>query len=225
MAVQLPPGAALGRTEQALKAVQEKARSLGFVREVIGIAGVSVLDGNASLSSSGVAYLMLKDWSERHGKDADLRSLYDRTNEAMRDMDGICTLVIVPPAIQGLGNVGGFTMMVELRDGSTDFTRLQSSVNGIVAAAGNDDGLQRVAMPFRADAPQVRLEVNRVKAEMLGVSVGDVFQALSTALGSSYVGRINRFGRAFQVYAQADQDFRLTVRALSQIAVRSASGA
>lgn len=225
VAVQLPPGAALGRTEQALQRVQERARSLGFVREVIGIAGVSVLDGNASLSSGGVAYLMLKDWSERHGKDADLRSLYDRTSDALRDMDGMRTLVIVPPAIQGLGNVGGFTMMVELRDGSTDFARLQSSVSGIVTAAGNDGGLQRVATPFRADAPQVRLEVNRVKAEMLGVSVGDVFQALSTTFGSSYVGQINRFGRVFQVYAQADQDFRLTVQALSQIAVRSAGGA
>lgn len=225
VSVQLPPGAALGRTEQALQRVQEKARSLGFVREVIGIAGVSVLDGNASLSSSGVAYLMLKDWSARHGKDADLRSLYERTDDALRNMEGMRTLVIVPPAIQGLGNVGGFTMMVELRDGSTDFARLQSAANGIVAAAGNDGGLQRVATPFRADAPQVRLEVNRVKAEMLGVSVGDVFQALSTAFGSSYVGQINRFGRVFQVYAQADQDFRLTIRALSQIAVRSTGGA
>ena len=223
--VQLPPGAALGRTEQALQRVQEKARTLGFVREVIGIAGVSVLDGNASLSSGGVAYLMLKDWSERHGSDADLRSLYDRIGAALQDLDGARVMVIVPPAIQGLGNVGGFTTMVELRDGSTDFARLQSVVNRVVSAAGDDPALQRVATPFRADAPQVRLDVDRVKAETLGVSVADVFGALSTAFGSSYVGQINRFGRVFQVYAQADQDFRMTARALGQVTVRAASGA
>ena len=73
-----------------------------------------------------------------------------------------------------------------------------------MARAGKDPALQRTATPFRADAPQVRLEVDRVKAEMLGVSVGDVFAALSTAFGSSYVGQVNRFGRVFQVYAQAD---------------------
>ncbi len=223
--VQLPPGAALGRTEQVLQRVQEKARTLGFVREVIGIAGVSPLDGNASLSSSGVAYVMLKDWSQRHGPDGDLRSLYDRTSDALSGIEGARTLVIVPPAIQGLGNVGGFTMMVEMRDGSTDFTRLQSVVNNLVNTAAKDPALQRVASPFRADAPQVRLDVDRVKAESLGVSVGDVFRALSTAFGSSYVGQINRFGRVFQVYAQADQDFRMTARALSQIAVRGAGGA
>ena len=225
VAVQLPPGAALGRTEEALRRVQEKARTLGFVREVIGIAGISVLDGNASLSSNGVAYLMLKDWSQRHGADADLRSLYDRTFAAMGAIEGARMLVIVPPAIQGLGNVGGFTMMVELRDGSADFARLQSLTDRIVAAAARNPVLQHVATPFRADAPTVRLEVDRTKAATLGVSAGDVFGALSTTFGSSYVGQINRFGRVFQVYAQADQDFRLTTQALAQIAVRSSSGA
>ncbi len=225
VAVQLPPGAALGRTEQALQRVQEKVRTLPFVREVIGIAGVSPLESNASLSSSGVAYVMLKDWSQRRGRDGDLRSLYQRTTASLDDIEGVRTLVIVPPAIQGLGNVGGFTMMLELRDGGTDFGRLQTAVDRVVAAAGHDEALQRTASTFRADAPQVRLEVDRVKAEMLGVSVGDVFQALSTAFGSSYVGQINRFGHVFQVYAQADQDFRLTARALSQVAVRAAGGA
>ena len=225
ISVQLPPGAALGRTEQVLQRVQQKARTLPFVREVIGIAGVSVLEGNATLSSGGVAYVMLKDWSQRTGRDADLRALYERTSDAMRDIEGARTLVIVPPAIQGLGNVGGFTMMVELRDGSTDFTRLQAVAAEIVARAGKATALQRTATVFRADAPQVRLDVDRVKAEMLGVSVGDVFGALSTAFGSSYVGQVNRFGRVFQVYAQADEAFRLTPAALGQLAARSAGGA
>jgi HAE1 family hydrophobic/amphiphilic exporter-1 len=139
--------------------------------------------------------------------------------------EGARTLVIVPPAIQGIGNVGGFTMMVELQDGSTDFSRLQSLTASVVAAAATDPVVQRVATPFRADAPQVRLDVDRAKAELLGVSVSDVFDALSTAFGSSYVGQISRFGRVFQVYAQADQDFRLTPRALGQITVRGAGGA
>ncbi len=224
VSVQLPPGAALGRSAQVLQRVQEQARTLPFVREVIGIAGVSVLDNNASLSSGGVAYLMLKDWSQRHGADADLRSLYERTSAAMNRVAGASTLVIVPPAIQGIGNAGGFTMIVELRDGTQDWTRLAAAANGIVARAGHAPAVGRVDTPFRADAPQVRLDIDRVRAETLGVSVGDVVSALSTAFGSSYVGQVNRFGRVFQVYAQSDQDFRMTARALSQVAVRSASG-
>ena len=224
VSVQLPPGAALGRTEQVLAQVQAKARTLPFVREVVGIAGISVLDNNATLSSSGVAYVMLKDWSQRHGADADLRSLYERTGAAMDGVAGARTQVIVPPAIQGIGNAGGFTIMVELRDGNPDWTRLAAAAAGVVAGASHDPAVDRVTTPFRADAPQVRLELDRVKAETLGVSVGDVISALSTAFGSSYVGQVNRFGRVFQVYAQADEGFRMTARALSQVAVRSASG-
>ena len=131
-----------------MQRLQEKARALPFVREVIGIAGVSPLEGNASLSSAGVAYVMLKDWSERHGADSDLRSIYERTSTALADIDGARTLVIVPPAIQGIGNVGGFTMMVELRDGSADLNRLQAATQALIAAATHDPVLQRVATPF-----------------------------------------------------------------------------
>jgi hydrophobic/amphiphilic exporter-1 (mainly G- bacteria), HAE1 family len=225
VSVQMPPGAALGRTQQTMLAVQRTARALPFVREVIGIAGLSPLEGNATLSSGGVAYVMLKDWSQRHGADADLRSIYERTAAAMDGIEGARLLVIPPPAIQGLGNSGGMTMMAELRDGSTDSARLQSLADRIVAGARQDPALQRAFTPFRADVPQVRLELDRAKAQSLGVNPGDVFGALSTAFGSAYVGQVFRFGRVFQVYAQSDEAWRMTTQALAQVAVRAAGGA
>jgi HAE1 family hydrophobic/amphiphilic exporter-1 len=224
VAVQLPPGAALGRTEQVLQRVQEKARALPFVREVIGIAGVSPLESNASLSSSGVAYVMLKDWSQRSGRDADLRSLYDRTGDSVRDIEGARTLVIVPPAIQGLGNVGGFTVMVELRDGSTDFAKLQRMTRALVENAATQSSLQHVGTSYRAAVPQLRVVVDRTKTETFHVSVGDVFNALGGYIGSSYVNQFNKFGRTFQVYVQADAKYRLRPRDLDNLYVRSSDG-
>ena len=125
-------------------------------------------------------------------------------------------MVLPPPPIQGIGNAGGFTMQVELRDGSIDFAKLQSITNTMVANAQSQSALQRVSTSFRASVPQLRVEVDRVKAETLHVSVDQVFATLASYLGSSYVKQFNKFGRTFQVYAQADAAFRCG-RATSRI--------
>src|SRR5262249_34049774 len=124
-AVQLPDGASLQRTQAALEKVGEIARKIDGVSDVITIAGVSPLDNNSSLANSGVAYLMLKDWSER----PNLLALFTRINDAMAAIDEARILVFPPPAIQGIGNAAGFTMQIELRDGSFDLAKLQAAVN------------------------------------------------------------------------------------------------
>ncbi len=223
VSVQLPGGASLGRTVRTLDRVGEIARKISGVEQVIGIAGVSVLDNSAPLASSGVAYVMLKDWSKR-GPGQDLRSLYAALSRAMDGIDEARCLVIVPPAIQGIGNSGGFTMAVELRDGSTDFAKLASVTREIVEKGSDQSGLQRLMSPFDANVPQLSMEVDRVKAETLHVSVGDVFQTLATYLGSSFVGQITKFGRTFQIYAQADSQFRLRSEAINTLTVRNSDG-
>jgi hydrophobic/amphiphilic exporter-1 (mainly G- bacteria), HAE1 family len=219
VSVQLPDGAALARTQAALDQVSTIARKDPSVAQVISIAGVSVLDNNATLANAGVAYVVLKDWSERD----DLRTVFARLAPALDPVDAR-VVVLPPPPIQGIGNAGGFTMQVELRDGSTDFAKLQNVINKIVANARSQSGLQRVSTSFRATAPQFRIDVDRVKAETLHVPVDQVFSTLATYLGSTYVSQFNKFGRVFQVYAQADAQFRLRPRDIENLWVRNQQG-
>ncbi len=223
VSVQLPDGASLERTERALDHVRELVREVPGVSQVIGIAGISVLDNSASAPSSGVAYVMLKDWSERGSKEG-LLPIYRSLNAAVSNLQEGQALVIVPPAIQGIGNSGGFTEMVEMRDNSDDFARLQALTGAIVDRAQDDPALQHVASTFRATVPQFNVIVDRVKAETLHVSVGDVFQALSTYLGSSFVGQITKFGRTFQIYTQADSRFRDLPSQVASLNVRNSDG-
>jgi hydrophobic/amphiphilic exporter-1 (mainly G- bacteria), HAE1 family len=219
VSVQLPDGAALARTQTALDQVSTIARKDPSVAQVISIAGVSALDNNATLANAGVAYVVLKDWSERD----DLRAVFARLAPALDAVDAR-VIVLPPPPIQGIGNAGGFTMQVELRDGSTDFAKLQNVTNAIVANAQSQSALQRVSTSFRATAPQFRIDVDRVKAETLHVSVDQVFSTLATYLGSTYVSQFNKFGRVFQVYAQADARFRLRPWDIENLWVRNQQG-
>src|SRR5262249_22188401 len=178
---------------------------------------VSALDNNATLANAGVAYVVLKDWSVRD----DLRTVFARLAPALDAVDARVT-VLPPPPIQGIGNAGGFTLQVELRDGSTDFAKLQNVTNAIVANAQLQSALQRVSSSFRAVAPQ--FEIDRVKAQTLHVSIDQVFSTLATYLGSDYVSQFNKFGRVFQVYAQADSRFRLRPRDIENLSVRNQQG-
>jgi HAE1 family hydrophobic/amphiphilic exporter-1 len=219
VAVQLPDGASLARTQKALDQVSELARKDPGVDQVLTIAGVSALDNNASLASAGVAYVVLKPWSERAG----LLTLFGRLSKAFDEIDAR-VITLPPPPIQGIGNAGGFTLMVEIRDGSSDFTKLQGITNAIIANAQSQSGLQRVSTSFRADSPQYRIDVDRVKAQVVQVSVDQVFSTLATYLGSTYVVQFNKFGRVFQVYAQADAKFRLRTQDIANLAVRNQKG-
>jgi HAE1 family hydrophobic/amphiphilic exporter-1 len=222
-AVQLPDGASLQRTQAVLDKVSEMARKVPGVEQVVAIAGVSPLDNNATLSSSGVAYIILKDWGER-GPGQDLRSLFGELNRTLGEISEARLIVLPAPPIQGIGNAAGFTMQIELRDGSFDLAKLQAIVNAMVEAGQSQSGLQRVQSSFRANVPQYRVEVDRVKAQTLGVSLDQVFSTLSNYLGSSFVDQFNKFGRVFQIYVQADSQFRLRLEDLNMLTVRNKSG-
>ena len=222
-AVQLPDGAALDRTQRVMDQVSELAGKTPGVAEVISIAGISALDNSSSLANAGVAYLILKDWSER-GPGEDLRSLVVGLSEKLGAIAQARVLVIPPPPIQGIGNAAGFAMQVELRDGNSDFGKLQAVTNAIVANAQTQSALQRVNSSFRSMVPQFDVEIDRVKTQTLHVTTDQVFSTLASYLGSTYVNQFNKFGRIFQVYAQADSKFRLTPRDIAQLMVRNQQG-
>src|SRR6185295_1860885 len=142
-AVQLPDGASIERTQQVMDHVQEIASKQPGVDQIMTIAGISALDASSSLANAGVAYIILKEWSAR-GQGEDLRSLFTGLNHSLSDIPDARIIVLPPPPIQGIGNAAGFTMQIQLRDGSFDLAKLQGIVNTMVDAAQSQSGLQRV---------------------------------------------------------------------------------
>ena len=222
-AVQLPDGASLDRTQRVLEKVSEVARKQPGVEQVVTIAGISALDNSSSLANAGVAYLILKDWSAR-GPGQDLRSLFVGLNQKMAEIPEARILVIPPPPIQGIGNAAGFAMQLELRDGNADYNKLQAITDTIVADASSQSALQRVSSSFRSMVPQFDIDVDRVKTQTLHVTTDQIFSTLSSYLGSSYVNQFNKFGRTFQVYTQADSQYRLSLRDIQNLMVRNSQG-
>jgi hydrophobic/amphiphilic exporter-1 (mainly G- bacteria), HAE1 family len=223
VAVQLPDGASLERTQKAMDQVAAIARNTPGVDQVVTVAGISPLDNSASLANAGVTYVTLKPWSQR-GKGQDLLSLFVGMNRAMQDVTEARVLVVPPPPIQGVGNASGATMQLELRDGSFDFSKLQNLTNAIVDAASSQSSFQRVMTTFRSDAPQYRIDIDRVKAQTLHVSVDQVFSTIQTFMGSTYVVQFNLLGRTFQAYVQADAKFRLRPEDIAGLNVRNSEG-
>lgn len=221
--VQLPDGASLDRTQKSLQQVEKTANAVEGVERVITIAGISVLDNSASLANGGVAYIMLKDWSVR-GKGQDLASLYKTLNDKLTNLQDGSVLVLPPPPIQGVGNAGGFSLQIELRDGSFDLAKLGSATNAVVAAASTQSSIQRISTSFRASAPQYKVEVNREKVQALLLNTDQVFSTLASYMGSSYVSQFNKFGRVFQIYVQGDANFRMNPNDILALKVRNQNG-
>ena len=222
-AIQLPDGASLERTGQIMDRAASVVRAIPGVEHAVSIGGISVFDNNASLANAGGIYIIFKDWSER-GRGEDLRSLYAKLSDELAKLEGATSFVVIPPPIQGVGAASGFQMEVELRDNSFDYEKLQNVSQAIADKGRTQSGIQAILSPFRAGAPQLQVAVDRIKAQALGVSLGDVFEALQTYLGSTYVNQFNRFGHTFQVYAQADHPYRVTPEEIGRLNVRNGNG-
>ncbi|KTD56534.1 multidrug efflux pump [Legionella santicrucis] len=221
--VQLPDGSSLERTEALMHDLSEQVSKIDGVENVITIDGISLLDNSASLPNGAALYVMFKDWSVR-GKKEDLLEMYKKLNAVAQKNLGAKILVMIPPAIQGLGNAGGFQMQVELQDGSFDYRKLQTATDELIRYAMQQPELQRMMTSFRASVPQLAAPINRVKAESLGVSIGDASDALQTYLGSSFVNLFTKFGQVFQVYVQADAPWRTSIEDVRNYYVKNKSG-
>jgi hydrophobic/amphiphilic exporter-1 (mainly G- bacteria), HAE1 family len=223
--VQLPDGASLERTGIALDQVSAIAQATPGVEHVVALAGLSVLDSNSALANAGVAYVILKDWGARAGQPGqDLRSIVMHIARETQVLQDGRAFPLVPPAIQGIGNAGGFQMQVEQRDGSFDYIKLQNATDNVISQAATQSALSNLVTSFRAGAPHVRVDVDRSKAETLKVSIGEVFTTLSSYLGSAYVNRFNKFGLTLQVYLQAESQYRTKPEDILRLQVRNADG-
>ncbi|MFH3481210.1 efflux RND transporter permease subunit [Xanthobacter variabilis] len=220
----LPDAASSARTDAAVTAAVKLVEKVPGVETVIGVSGISPLDNNATLYNAGMLYVVLKDWDQRKTADLSIASISGKARAALDGLDTAVAQVMLPPPIQGVGNASGLTMMVELKDGSSDFVALQNAAQQMVENASTQSGLSHVASTFNGQVKQLRLVVDRVKAEALGLTVGQVFQAVESYIGSTYVNQFTKFNNVFQVYVQADAPFRLQPGDVLKLKVKGADG-
>jgi HAE1 family hydrophobic/amphiphilic exporter-1 len=225
VSAQLPDGAAKERTDAVMQQIAAIAKKVPGVDHVVTVSGISVLDNFASLANAGVAFVVLNDWNDRlKQKGQDLRSITLNLNRSLQAVTQAMVFALAPPPIQGIGNVGGFTMQVEIRNGDFDYALLQSMADAVVRDGNAQSGLRRVSTSFRASAPQFRVTVDRIKAETLGITTGNVFAALATYVGSDYAAQFSKFGHVFQVYTQALPDYRATADDIRNLKVKAGNG-
>jgi multidrug efflux pump subunit AcrB len=223
MVVQLPPGASLARTDEA------QQRALDIALKVPGIVhGVNVVGfSGATFTNSpnaGAIFLVL-DSFERRAKDLhqSATAIQAELNKRLSKIQEGFLIAVLPPPVRGISNAGGFRVIIEDRAGRGP-AALQAVAAEFMARAQKTQGIEHVFTLFETSTPQVYLDIDRTKAQLLGVNVQDVFNALQVFIGSAYVNDFNLFGRTFRVTAQArDQDRRDTSDVL-KIRVRNANG-
>ncbi len=220
---QLPPGASLARTDEVNRRAVELALQVPGVSSAVNVVGFSGATFTVA-PNAGAIFAVLDPFSER-AKDP-RKSAGAITGELYRRLSSIqdaLIFVVAPPPVQGIGNAGGFRMMVEDRAGRGP-QALQESVNTMMARARETPGLSQVFSLFETSTPQLYLDIDRTKAQLLGVSTPDVFAALQIYIGSAYVNDFNLLGRTFRVTVQADSQYRLSVTDVLNIRVRNSSG-
>jgi hydrophobe/amphiphile efflux-1 (HAE1) family protein len=219
--VQLPNAAALERTEAVLQDVVGVLKATAGVADVITIAGTSLISGNAS--ESGLVIAALKPWNERRDRSASIDGIITTLRARFAAVAGATMVPFNPPAIPGLGTTGGFDLRIQARDGQNQ-QRLAEAIRSMVVGATQTPGLAGVFSTFSADIPQVHVDIDRKKAELLGVSPGNIFATMQAHLGSVYVDDFNIFSRVFQVRLQDQPEFRGRTQDIDRLHVRSQSG-
>ncbi|MBV8316579.1 MAG: efflux RND transporter permease subunit [Planctomycetaceae bacterium] len=221
--IQLPDSASLERTAEVTEAVEKIALETPGVAHAVAVPGTSLVL-NANSSNYGNMFIILKPFDERRDPSLSGEVIIGRLRgRVKREVPDARVLVFGAPAVRGLGNAGGFKLMVEAT-GDVDFDALQARADDLAARGNRQPGLVGLFNGFRAGTPQLYADIDRTKVRTMGVAVTDVFDALQAFLGSYYVNDFNRFGRTWQVNVQADAPFRVDAETIKQLKVRNADG-
>ena len=221
--IQLPDSASLERTVEVTAAIDKIALEDPGVAHTVSIPGTSFVL-NANSSNYGSMFIILKPFHERRDPSLSGEAIMARLRVRLqREIPEGRVLVFGAPAVRGLGNAGGFKLMVEAT-GDVDYVALQARADKLAAKGNQQPGLVGLFDGFRAQTPQLYAEIDRTKVRTMGVALTDVFDALQAYLGSYYVNDFNRFGRTWQVNIQADAPFRADADVVRQLKVRNADG-
>lgn len=218
--VQGPDGVSLPYTDRVLSQVESILMERPEVEGVFAVGGFSFTGSSAN---NGIVFVNLAPWENR-GPGQSVQALIGQLFPQFMTITDAQVIPVNPPPIQGLGTFGGFTFQLQDRRGTGGLDSLVGMMGQMIGAANQDPRLQRVFSTFSAATPQLRVAVNRDRAEALGVSVESVFRTLQSAIGSQYVNDFTLGQRNYRVYIQADQEFRNDPGDLSRLFVRSQDG-
>lgn len=214
----LPPGASQPRAQEVAKQINAILERTPGVAGWVVIGGLSILD-SANLSNAITTFVVYKSWKER-GKSLTQDRIVAHLNRELAGIQDAVAFVVIPPPIRGLGQTGGFQMMVEDR-GSFGLPALQRAAEELVQRGNAEPGLQGLTTTVNVHYPQLYLNIDRRKAQSLQVLPPDIFSTLEAYLGSSFVNLFNKFNQVYQVYIQADDCYRLLPRDIGNLYVRN----
>jgi hydrophobe/amphiphile efflux-1 (HAE1) family protein len=223
ISVQLPDGASVSRTREAVKRIEAVLRQMPQTQNIFAIVGFSIIDG---VNEPNTAFIVptLKPFADRVGAANSAQALIAKV---FGEGQQIRTATVIPfnlPPIIGLSTTGGFEYELEGLEGQ-DPSAMNSVMQGLLAAANQDARLTRVFSTFTAGNPSIYLDIDREKAQALGLSMTDVFGALQATLGGIYINNFNLFGRVWQVNIEGEGKDRRDVSSLWQIYIRNKFGA
>ncbi len=219
---QLPDASSLDRTQAVVDKMSKIARETPGVLDTMEIAGMNLFGGNQP--NTAAVFIPFKPFAERKGADEQMPAILAKINARYRaEIPEAFAGVFPPPPVAGVGNAGGYRLYIQDR-GNAGLQELQNQAFGMMMKANQTPGLAGNITTFRADVPQLWLEIDRVKAKTMSVPLSNIFGTLQTYLGSTYVNDLTLFGRTYHVTAQADAQFRLTPEAIRLLKTRNAGG-
>ena len=220
VSVQLPPGASLTRTSEVLAKVENILAKTDGVESYQTVGGYGVVT-NTFQTNYGSVFARLHPWEERKDAEVKVKGIMAKLQKEFTDIPEAVIFPFNIPTLSGFGAASGFNFLIQDRSGSMTVQQLGEESSKFIAAARERPELGNVFTSFDPNYPQVKVDVDREKARTLGVPVNEVFSALSTSMGGTFVNDFNRFGRLYRVYVQAEADRRLKVGDIGNIYVRS----
>ncbi|HLN22948.1 MAG TPA: efflux RND transporter permease subunit, partial [Patescibacteria group bacterium] len=220
--IQLPPGSSLARTDAVMKRAVDIMLATPGVAHAVPFAGLDAATFT-NASSSAAVFVILKPFEERTGRGMSSLEILGNMSMRLASIQDAMIIAIPPPPVRGIGSAGGFKMMLEDKRGR-GLKDLEAATNDLVAAANQVPGLTRVFTLFNTRTPNIYADIDRVRADMLGVPAERVFDTMQIYLGSSFVNEFNYLGRTYRVTAQADGDYRTDVRAIANLKTRNNAG-
>ncbi|PZO86851.1 MAG: multidrug efflux RND transporter permease subunit, partial [Micavibrio aeruginosavorus] len=219
---QLPQGATLQRTEEVIANMTDIMMKHPGVQNVVAFPGLSI-NGFTSSSSAGIAFGTLKPFHDRKEENLSGGAIAGELQQQFFGINEAYVAVFPPPPVSGMGAIGGFKLQVEDR-ADLGYEALDRAMKEVTAKAYQNPALTGVFSSYNIDTPQLFADVDRTKAQQLGINIPDIFDTMQVYLGSIYINDFNQFGRTYQVVAQADKEFRATAEDISRLRVRNDNG-
>lgn len=223
VAYEMPEATSTTRSVELLRNIAARIRQIPEVRVVGGLAGINIVNFS-NKANTGTLFIMLQPWDERTGKGQQAEDIANKIRAATADIKEARILVLSPPSIPGLGTTSGFTFELQQTSSTADIQQFEKVAYDFLAKLNQRPEIGAAYTFFNSHTPSYQIDVDKEQAKKMGVLVSDVFNTLSTFLGSSYVNDFNLYGRNFRVLSQADSSYRSSLAGIEKFYVRNSQG-